>query len=452
MSSSDNLSDGGFSPSTDAVNLIAEPGIMYSPAQPTDKSTNVVGSIIASSEDPQFLGADRVFVDTGGHYYTWNGTTMTLARTDGTNPTGYSSGKTDMNAFDGSVFTTTNTTLVKWIVDSVFTDNFVTGLNTNVPHPLLTFRGFQFIGDGNLLKRMNDASDSTLDTILILPTLQNIVALGIDPGSGQILISTTQGLNVSDTRSNSNKVLYYDGSSPQPIKTVNVDEMITAFYPVASFMYIGYGQNLGYWNGSGIQFLRRLNIPFSNDSLLYKQHFTNIGTTLYCIENTQILAHGPINSGGNREFYYAYKNNVNSNSLLHIAAIGQNILSMAFATSKFYTWSTTSVATTNTQTFYSNETEFDDEYWLYRVRIIYRNQVNNNVDPGSIRFLDQDGIISIGSNTLLDLKNTSGAASAYKDILNINVKIKQIQTELLLDTVNPGIRRIIGYGDIANKP
>lgn len=454
MSTSDDLADGGFSPNTDAVNLIASPGIAYSPASPTDKSTNVAGEIIASCEDPQFLGSDRVFVDDEGQFYTWNGTTMTLARTD-TTPNNYVQGKTDMAAFDGSVFATSDDTLVKWTVDSSFSATFVTGLNANVPHPLLNFENFLYIADGNLLKRINDASDSTPDTMLTLSSLQTIVALSIDPGSGKMLISTTQALNLSSTRSNTNKVLYYDGFSNKVMKVVPVDDMITAFPFTEGQLYAAYGQNLGIWNGAGVTFLRKFDLSFSNESLLYKQHFTSNGPTLYFIEGRKIIAHGPIRESGEKVFYPAFKNQVNSNSLTHIANLGQNILGMAFATDKFYTWSITSTASSNTQDLYSNEYEFDNELWIRWIRIIYKNQISNNVDPGSLRLYDQDGLITAinpAQSGIIDLRNTSGAASAVKDLLNINYRAKQIQFELLLDTVNPGIRRIIFYGELANLP
>ena len=458
VSTSDDLSDGGFSPLTDAINLIASPGIAYQPTTPTDKSTNVTGTIIASAEDPLILGATRTYVDDEGHYYTWNGTTMTLARTDATNPSGYVPGTTDMNAYENSVFTTTNTTVVKWTVDSVFTDNFITGLAGGVRHPLLTYEGFQYIGDGNLLKRMTDTSDSTPDTILTLAVGQNIVALGIDPGSGKMLISTSQGFNYSDTLNTTNKVLYYNGFSNKVDKVVPMDDLVTAFPFTEGQLYIAYGQNLGYWNGAGATFLKKFEIGFIGNELMYKHHFTNIGPTLYVIEKTKLWAHGPIRQGGEKVFYPAYKNQVNSNNLQNVAYVGSNILTFGFTTDKFYTFDTVSVAASNTQVLYSNENPleaYNDGVWLRRIKVFWKNQVSNNVDPGSIRLFNEDGVITtIGQSGLLDLRNTSGAAKALKEIDvggGTGTRIQQIQFELILDTVNPGIRRIEFYGDPANQ-
>ena len=448
MSTSDEMSDGGFSPSTTQVQLTNSPGVAFMPALQADASTNVTGEIIASCEDGQAVSSvDRCFLDDEGHYYTWNGTAMTLARTDGAN--NYVQGKTDMVGFDGSVFATSDDTVVKWTVDSSFDASFVTGLQSNVPHPLLVYENNMYLGDKNVLKRFTDASDATPDSILTLPTNQTIVALSVDPGSGKMLISVTQALNISGTLNQVDRVLYYDGQSNKADKVVLVDEMITAFFPVGSYLYVGYGQNVGYWNGAGIEFLRKLsNITFNNERLLYKQHFTNNGTTMYCIDGDQILAHGPIYSSGPRVFYYALKNSAAAN-FTHVASIGSNKLGVAYATDKFATWDSASVATGSSHTLYTNVFDFDDEMWIRRIRIIWGTQVSNGTDPGSLNIYNEDGLVTVGSVSNFDLVNSSGAAMASKTI-EVSAKLKQIQVALAISNLNPGVHRIIVYGEPAN--
>lgn len=461
MSTSAYLDDGGFSPDTTQANLTATPGIMFQPAVPTDKSTNVIGEIIASAEDPQLLGSDRVFIDDEGHYYTWNGTTVSLARTDATNPSGYTQGKTDCVAFDGSVFTTTTTTLVKWTVDSVFTDNFQTGYNASYPHPLLVYRRFMYLANGNVLLRFDNASDTSPDTVLTLDTLQVIVALGVDPGSGKMLISTTQGLNTSATRSNSNTVMYYDGSSPQVERQIPVDGMVTAFPFTEGQLYVAYNQNLGLWNGAGITFLRKMDITFSNERLMYKQHFTSIDSTLYVIENTRIIAHGPIQQGGAKVFYPLFKNG--STTLTHICNLGQGVLGYAYATDKFFTLSTTSVATSGGQDFFSNQYHFDnanDGMWIRRVRIFYKDNVaSGGLASGSNLLLyNENGLVTtIGNGGFFTLENNAGASQGMKEILiggGTGTRFYQLRFEILLTSAsepNPGIERIEFFGEPANQ-
>lgn len=455
MSSSDDIPDAGFSPSTDAVNLIAVPGIMYQPTQPTDKSTGMLGDNIASCEDPAG-SAYRLYVssdtDQDGRFYSIdvNGTLTQRGSEDtGAN---YIQGRTDMIGYKGEVYVTNNNYIVRWQQPATFNLTFFTFNDTVAPHPALVYEDNAFYGDGNRLLRQDSAGGAPA-TIMTLPSNYIIIALGTDPGSGKILISTVGQYNTNGVVNSQPRVLYYNGFGDKAQKEVPVDEMITAFPYTEGQVYAAYGKNLGLWNGAGVTFLRTFNIAYDNTELMYKHHFTSIASTLYFIEKTKIIAHGPVRQGGEKVFYPAYKNNVNSNNFTNVVNIGQGVLSLSFGTEKFYTWSTTSVATSNTQLFLSNVVDFDNEYWLRWVRIIYKNTVSNNVDPGSIRFLNENGTVQdVAQSGLFDLRNTSGASSAYKDILNINIRLKQVQTNLLLDTVNPGIRRIIGYGEIANQP
>lgn len=464
MSTSDDLADGGFSSTTDAVQLTNTPGVMYSPASPTDKSTGLTGEIIASCEDPA-ASAARLYVSTDsdqdGRFYSIDSTGTLTAR--GSEDTGgnYISGSCDMIPYKGEVYVTNSVYIVRWVQPATFTTNFMPFNDTSAPHPAIVFEDNAYYADGNELHRQTAAGSAPnpAAAILTLPSSYVITALGIDPGTGRMLIATVDQYNISDTQATQARVHYYDGFSNKVLKTVPVDSMVTAFPFTEGQLYAAMGTTLGYWNGAGVTFLRKFSVNADNAQLLYKHRFTGIKETLYFVERTKIIAHGPIQQGGSKVFYPAFKNQVNSNVFSNIAFIGSGatntgqFLSMAFATAKFYTWDSTSVATSNSQDFYSNDYEFDDEVWIRRIRIIYKNKVSNGTDPGSLRLYDQDGAVtSLAQSGLFDLSNTSGAASAFKDLLNVNYKAKQIQFELLLDTVNPGVRRVIFYGDLANLP
>lgn len=444
MSSSADIADGAFSPETDAVNLIAQPGVLNAPAAPTDKSANLTGAIIASCEDPLYLGAHRVFVADNGTYYTCNSAgDLTAKRSDGTNT--YVDGFSHMAAFDGAVFATSKETVIKWTVDSAFNASYATFTNSNVPHPIVVFENNIFYGDKNLLLRQSSAGAAPA-TILTLSTEQTIIALGVDPGSGKILISTTTQMNISDTVPTTNKLHYYDGSANKTARTVRIDDMVTAIYPNGASVFIGYGQNFGLWTGSGIRFLRKLNISFVNTQLPYHARFANIGTTLFIVEKTQVLAYGEVRNGGPKVFYYAYKNNVNSNNISHITNLGSNILAIAFPTTKFYTFDTMSIATTNTQVFYTNKVEFDDEIWLREIWVYYKSSAASNATPGNIYFIDESTTVS--SN--YSLQNTSGANEYVHKITGISAKLGTLQIRPVMDTGVVGIRKIVIKYDPAN--
>ena len=405
MSSTDFIEDGGFSPLTQGVNLTLAQGLIYAPADYTDASTNVTGSVIASCEDPLTSGADRVFLDNEGTYYSFNGTTMTAARTDVVNA--YVQGKTDMAAYSGAVFATSDATIVKWVVDSSFNATYASFSNNNVPHPVLVFEDNIYYGDKNLLLRQNGVSGAPA-TILTLPTSQTIVALGIDPGTGRMLISITEGLNLSDTLFRTNRVAYYDGFSNKALKVVIVDDMITAFCPVGGIMYIGYGRNLGYWTGAGIQFLRKIDIDFVSTDLLYKQHFTNSGRTLYFIEGNRIIAHGDIIGDGNKVFYPVFEN-FGLSDFTHISNIGSSTtspkLGYFYATDKFRILplaSSTGIGIAGGCVLYTNDYNFDRPVTFNQAIIEYGTDIPTDGNQyGILRLIDSSNqTITIGDSTL----------------------------------------------------
>ncbi len=464
MSTSNVIPDGGFSPTTDQVNLTTTPGVMYQPAQSVDASTGVTGEMIASCEDP--TGSySRLFAGNGvgndnGYFWSMSGSYVMTQRGSTDSSHAYVFGRTDMIAFASEAYITSTTHIVRWSSigsSNTFNTTFYafTG-NASAPHPAIVFEGLAFFGDGNMLLRM-DSAGSAPTAILTFTSGLIIVALGIDPGSGRMLISTIGQPNLSDTVNSGARVFFYNGFSGQTDRAVPVDDMITAFVSTQGALYAAYGQSLGQWNGSGVTFLRHMAIGFVSTQLMYKFHFCSIGSTLYVVERSKIIAYGPIQQKGQAMFYPAFNNQPSgvNTDLVSIHYVGQNVIAMSYEDSKFYTWDSLSISTAGTSTFFTNPYEFDDEMWIRRVRVTYGAQINNNVDPGSMRFYDEEGVVT-GTNPtlfgLLDLRNTSGAAVAYKDFFFTNVKLKQMQVNLIMDTSNMGIKRISVYGELADRP
>lgn len=462
VSTSDAIADGGFSNTTDQVNLTTVPGLMYMPAQSADHSTNLTGQMLSSCEDPTGNYA-RIFVSADssddGRFYSMSGAFALTQRGSTDSSHNYVQGRTDMIAFDGEAYITNDSTIVRWSSigsSDTINNTFFSFTNALAPHPAIVYNSFAYYGDGNLLKRQAGAGVAPV-TILTLTTGTVIVALGVDPGSGYMLISTIGQINLSGTINSGAEVVFYNGASSTFQRQVPVDDMVTAFPVAEGTLYAAYGQNLGQWNGSGVTFLRKLNVSFDNTQLAYENHFTSIGPTLYFIQKHQIMAYGPVRQKGNNVFYPAFANTPSgiATNLSHITYLGSNNLGMSYATSKFFTWDSSSVVTGNTQDFFSNIYEFDNEFWIRWIRVIYGAQISDNGDPGSMRLRNEDGIVTSVNPTLaglIDLRNVSGGASAYKDLTNINVKLKQVQIELILDTINAGIRRVIVYGEPADLP
>jgi len=453
MGSAQNTYDAGFGVGGTAgksiVNLLANPGILHAPGAVTDKSDNLVGEMLGSCEDPTG-NASRLFLarntsnEDGTFYYSDSTGALTLKRTDSTN--NYVFGKSDIIGYKGEVYATSVGAITRWVPDSVFNVAFFAFSDASAPHPCLVYEDNAFYGDGNELLRQTSAGGAP-SVILTLPSNQVIVSLGIDPGSGSILISTVSQYNNSATINTQPMVLYYDGSSEDAYKFVLVDEMITAFYNVGGYIYITYGQNLGYWTGSGIQFLRKLDLSYDNTVLAYKQHLTNINQTLYVIEKTRILAHGEIVGGKSKVFYYALKNNSgDSGNYSHIANIGQGRLGLGFATAKFFTFDINSVAavTTGGGLWYSNKVDFDRPVTFNQAIIDFASAIpatsGNVLTLALIPDTGESNIVTLGT------VNTATSGLLSWTFPYPTIKTRSIQFRATLASSNPadvvGIERI----------
>jgi len=372
MSTGNNLVDGGFSDQSYGINTFVEPGILSFTVNTTEPSTSPIGHIIAStpndttkaSVDMFFLGHDDTSGD--GTYYTWNGSALSLVRTDTTN--NYASGKNNIITYRNEIYGTSNEAIVRWTADdATFNVAFQAFGNTSAPHPAIVYEDNAFYADGNDLWRQTTVS-TVPSIIMTLVEGTVITAFSIDPGSGKLLIATSSTNNTSDTLPTVNKILYYDGFSNKPSRAVIVDDMVTALYNVGATVYVTYGQNLGFWNGSGIRFLRKLGISFSNESLVYKSSITNIGSTLYLAEGRFIMAFGDIAGGASPSFRYVYRSPVNDISL--ITNLGQNVLGIGtFTDEAFLTMDLDTISVNGS--FFSRRYDFPKPVTFKQITVEY---------------------------------------------------------------------------------
>ena len=475
MSTSGEISDGGFSPDTDSVNPQVVPGAIYAPALRTDKSTNLVGEIIASCIDPindadafNRIAVSADSTDDGRVYSVDADGDLALIGAEDTGRN-YVQGRTDMIAYKNEVYITTDTHIVR-VYDtdangSLDTLNTTFASFTNsvfVPHPAIVYEDNAYYGDGNLLLRQT-AANSAPATILTLPADSIIIALGIDPGSGKMLISYAQGFKgISLTNSQFAKVGFYDGSSNKLSRTVIVEEIITAFPTAGGVQYAGYGNSLGYWNGSGISFLRKFTgITYSNTRLLYKHHFAAIGSTLYFLDGRSVIAHGHVIQGGSRVFWPAFYNQANSNNFTYIASLGQNLLSVSYSSAQHFTVDISSTASTNTMAFVTNWYRFARPIIIRSAFVEFADTVTSGVTPATLSFNNRAYHGGTGSfNVFASLASSTGGATR-ETVVPIAPQIgnqattgaqphigRTFRFRIITDTTNTGIARIIIYYDV----
>jgi hypothetical protein len=395
MASSDYAPNGGFGSSSYGINPRITPGLIYSTPNEVDISANVTGNIIASAEDSQAtLGYDRLFVDDGAHYYTLSGSTMSLRHSGAKS---YLFGTTDMVAFAGNTYVTSGTDMASWNTSSLslteswwVTTKSQSALAASNRHPLLVFEQLLWLADGANLWNISSSGTITASA-WTLTSGELITALGIEPSTGLMFVAVTTVQNYGDTINAKNFVYIYDGYSAKPRRKVAVDEMVTAFYNIGGTVYIGYGQNLGYWNGNGITFIRKLaNVTLSGQDLPYRHHFAHIGNVLLVVDGLYVLAYGEIISG-QKVPYYVYKNTTNTNKLQAICGIGNNKLAVAYSSNKLSTVDLSSTAA-GIGVFYSSNINFPRPAFIRRVRVFTTGvTTTGGAGVGGIAFVDEKG-------------------------------------------------------------
>ncbi len=458
MSTSPDISDGGFSNETDNVNLTFSPGLIYAPAAGVDSDTDtrLTGNIIASSPDMELIAANnRLLVGDNDTYYKYNGTKIIAAPYTGGTASTTSAGFTDIITYRGEAYVSCKERIKRWQSNNTITDlgSFTTA---TVPHPMIVYENNFYAADANLLLQAT-AVNTMPTTILTLDVNQVIMAIGIDPGSGLMLISTTSTTDTSGTLPAINKLLWYDGNSQKVTKAVLIEDCIYGFHTVGGTTFVGFGKNIGYINGSGISFLRKLkNVTNIQAELPYKHHFSHIANTLYVLDGKQILAFGEILPGA-KKFYYAFNNNVNTNKYISIGDGGGGKLVFSFATTKFYSFDTTSVSTTNTIALVTNEYNFPRPITLLGAYIEYGSAVVNNDDNRSLGYSYEN---TGAGYTLLridnqvgtsGLKNLTGGSIYFTDnILGFfPSKVRVLKLRYIVSSANTALKRIIIYYNIA---
>lgn len=461
MSSSDFATDGALGTSSVGLNPFSTPGLMRAITNPTDISTNVAGNIIASAEDSQTTSSlNRTFVDDAGNYYTFNGTTVTLSNTATTNAAGYIQGKTDMVSFAGNTYVTTTISssssagdIDRWNTSSLTLTNSwwkgtasQSGLVGTAPHPLLVYQGAMYIADANKLHTLSADGSTIAIGVLVLNSNEIIYALGIDPGTGLMMISVQTVTDISDQLSSRHFVYLYDGISAKATRKIAVDDLVTAFYNVEGIVYIGAGQILGQWNGSGVTFLRKMaNVSLQRTDLLYKHHFTNTRNILHVVDGMNILSYGAVVSGKKGFFYTAFNPSGNGH-LSIVMPLGNNQIGVAYTTNKLQSFDLSAI-TAGTATLYFNNIYFPRPVFIRRVRIITTG-ITTTGGIGGMSLFDEKG--HQFSTTVSTFKVLSTATPQYVfDFDYTNVKLQGVQPRLIMDTQSYGIVRVILYYDIA---
>lgn len=461
ISSGAEISDGGFSPTSRGFNLLKTPGVLYAPAQAADADTDnrlsTTVSIIASAPDMATAMSDRRLLvgnnsSQDGTFYRYDGTKIIAAAYATDTTRNYVKGITDIITFAGEAYVTSFSHIARWQNDNTITQDFFAFTVTTVPHPAIVFENNAYYGDGNTLKRQTAAA-GTPATILTLSSDKIIVALGIDPSTGYMLISTVSTWNASNTGTGTNRVLWYDGFSNKVRKSIIVEDMVTAFHSHGGIVYVGYGTRIGYLTGNGIEFLRQLKtVTLNQTQLPWKNNFASVGNTVYVLDGHQVLAFGKIIKNGPTIFYYAYHNfiggSASTNTLSFLADGGSSRLLFS-ETGEFYHFDTSSVSSIDSFSLVSNFYQFPRPVFLRRIQLEFIDNISSGVMSFQYEDERRNGL-SLGTEwgTLTSQKIHGYVGFGGDDSSDSN-KVTQFRLTLSYTTTNAGLKRAVIYYDYA---
>lgn len=476
MSSSDFATDGALGNSSSNINPFVTPGIIRGTLTLGITNGVIVDNIVASSEDATGGLKARLAVGDAANYYTIDTSGTVVKVFTGTDTTNYTFGRTDIgiqsnSGGTGMAFVSHGTNLAAWNGSTTVTESWWTGTAyytgtthppalTSNPHPLLNYNTNLWVADGSQLHNIipNAAIIATPSlcvnlSVLSLELFSTIYALGIDPATGLMLISYQTVQNQGDVVSTQAFIGLYDGYSTGLRRKIPVDDLVTAFQNVGGTVYVTYGNRVGYFNGNGITFLRRLlNVVDSSTTLLYKHRVANNSNVLLIADGPTLLAYGDPIGGKAKAWFNIGTSFGSTDKITAISPLGNNQVGIYnFATFAsiftFTRYDLNSVSGTSYQVSYNN-IYYPRPIFVRRMRVITTGIVHTG-------FTDITATIFDEKNNALPISNANRIISVPTgttyviDFDYTQAKCQAIQINISSSNGAWGLIRVIIYYDIA---
>lgn len=460
LCTSDYLGDGGMGTETFGINPVYKQGAIYSLG--TISSSGLSQNLVATSEDYENpTAANRFIVDTSSNIsYISNNEIITFATsgsgtgyslgvtdivpfTDGTNPKAYVSFATGIGQVGGSVSGGFSYTETWWTGTKS-----KTALTSGVPHPMLVFQKTMWIGNGIHLANMDSSGNANNDASWVLDPNEEIMALGIDPGTGLMLVSVRSVS--SGTNGNipaKNYVYFYDGYSAQSRRKVPVQGTVFSFTTVAGQVIVGIDNSIGIWNGNGVTFLRRLS---STSSIPYKHRCAAINNHFMVADGGSILGYGDIQNG-KKAWFPIYKNVANGNSIDVVFQQNMGTVGTSYDGSavKFFNLFDEGNGG-GAGVFYTNNINFERPVNIHRVRVFtdgITSSGGGSTGIGNVALIDQKSVTYQAAQP--KFKVASGTQYVF-DFDFGGLQLQTLQPVITFDTQQAfGLIRMVIYYDPA---
>lgn len=478
MSSSDYATDGALGNGSFALNPFVTPGIIRAMNDVNDTNTNIVDNFIATSEDATGNLNARLAVGDAANYYTISTSNTATKVFTGTDTSNYVFGRTDIdiqsnNAGAGYAFVTHGTDIAMWNGSTTVTESwwttvaYYTGTThppalRAVPHPLLNYNTNLWVADGSQLHNIiPDAAIIATPSVCVnlnvlsLELFSTMYALGIDPATGLMLISYQDVSNQGDTISSQCYIGLYDGYSTGLRRKIPVDDLVTAFHNVGGTVYVTYGNKIGFFNGNGITFLRRLmNVVDGSTTLLYKHRVANVSNVLLIADGQTIVGYGEPVGGKTKTWFNVGTTFGDTDKATAIFPLGNNKFGVSnFATFasifNFRTYDMNSV-TGEGFTVAFNNIYFPRPIFVRRMRVITTGITHTNAGNDiQVSIISEKNVTLPISTANSTIAFPNGSTTYVVDFDYSQGKCQAIQINIEGSSNPWGLIRVIVYYDIS---
>lgn len=466
LATSDYLGDGGIGMLSSNINPVNLPGTITATTTSTlaNPATFACINLIATAEDPEIpTSSGRIAVDQNGNWYRYSFSTNSHIAT-GT-PGAYNQPQTDMISFNGLSFASTTNNIARLIVGSgSLSEGYWTvtlgqgAMNANYPHPMLVYQKLAWVADGNNLNNWTSGGSPVGNTgVLVLRTGETITALGVDPGTGLMMIGVSSQTDGTAQLSASNFILLYDGYSSTERRRIPVEGHVSCFNNVGGTMFVAIDASIGTWNGNGVTFLRRFSeVGYPPNYALIKQRVSSFQNHLLVAAGANVYGFGDIQNG-KKVWYPLYTANTRIDVVVFIC----NDQGVTFPLSPLVLVGTTNTGSgalistlvqpygsgAGTGTFYTNNINFPRPVFIRHMRV-FTTGITTTTGVGSVGIIDETQTMHNPVSNKFVVASTATPKYVF-DFPFAGQKLSTLQPVITLDTQAFSVTKIIIYYDTA---
>lgn len=432
----------GFSKQSNSINLYKEKGTLYFQEAATDRSTNLEGDVIATTNDPDFLGNDNYIVDDEGKFYTLDGNTLTKRQTDAVKT--YARGTTDLLKYQGAVYATSQTDvayLTGGDLTAIDHDWWTTtrghsALQSSYRHPMEIVEDTLYIADKNEIHTWDGTT--SVQAAMALPTGVNITTLRKHTDGRHLIAFCGVTANYSHTLSGGGVIYLIDTVNLEFIREIAIDTQVEGSKNVSGVIYTTYGDKLGYFNGDGITWLRDL----TAGSTTYSHEIGNAEDILIIRDGIDVLAYGDLGQG--KVFWRAYRTSAPTySSVTAVGYKGSNKILVGFVEAgsgeKLHEVNIRNAGVVGG--FYSNHYQLGGHVAIRRIEIDHTETANPATNGFALTLYDGVG------NQLYTAAPSYVNQTIQQTRLDVDAFARDVQLYLYPSNGAMGFRQIRIYGE-----